>query len=154
MSGTPEILFNVQVNHAFLLRFYYKKSISSAEFFRNKSIFLLSKVSTIQFVHFYAVHQELSINVHHSSNWIKLKADNLDVERLWKILKICLLLHKHLFVFKIRITRGSHIQMMEVSPRDQGKSVLVDNDLLSIYLSRCTNIHKFQKYPKEDSTRS
>ena len=44
--------------------------------------------------------------------------------------------------------------MMEVSPRDQGKSLLVDNDLLSIYLSRCTNIHKFQKYQKEDSTRS
>ena len=52
---------------------------------------------------------------------------------MWKIEEICSLVHKNLFVFKIRILRESPIQMMEVSGRDQGKSLLVDNNLLSIY---------------------
>lgn len=39
--------------------------------------------------------------------------------------------------------------MMEVSARDQGKSLLVDNDLLSIYFSRCNNVHQFKKYHNE-----
>ena len=52
---------------------------------------------------------------------------------MWKNEKFCLLVHKHLFVFKIKIIWGSPIEMMEVSGRDQGKSLLVDNNLLSIY---------------------
>ena len=58
-------------------------------------------------------------------------------------------MHKNLFVFKIRILRESPIQMMEVSARDQGKSLLADNDLLSIYFSRCNNVHQFKKYHNE-----
>ena len=58
-------------------------------------------------------------------------------------------MHKNLFVFKTRILRGSPIQMMEVSVRDQGKSLLVDKDLLPIYFSRCNNVHQFKKYHNE-----
>ena len=39
--------------------------------------------------------------------------------------------------------------MMEVSVRDQGKSLLVDKDLLPIYFSRCNNVHQFKKYHNE-----
>ena len=66
-----------------------------------------------------------------------------------KIEEICSLVNKNLFVFKIRILLGSPIQMMEVSARDQGKSLLVDNDLLSIYFSRCNNVHQFKTYHNE-----
>ena len=38
--------------------------------------------------------------------------------------------------------------MMKVS-RDQGKSLLVDKDLLSIYFLRCNNVHQFKKYHNE-----
>ena len=65
---------------------------------------------------------------------------------MWKNEKICSLIHKHLFVFKIRILRGSPIQMMEVSARDQGKSLLVDNNLLFIYFSRYNNKHQDFKF--------
>ena len=68
---------------------------------------------------------------------------------MWKIEEICSLVNKNLFVFKIRILRGSPIQMMEVSARDQGRSLLVDNDLLFIYFSRCNNVHQFKKYHNE-----
>ena len=67
---------------------------------------------------------------------------------MWKIEEICSLVHKNLFVFKIRILRESPIQMMEVSVRDQGKSLLVDKDLLP-YFSRCNNVHQFKKYHNE-----
>ena len=69
---------------------------------------------------------------------------------MWKIEEICSLVHKNLFVFKIRILRESPIQMMEVSARDQGKSLLVDNDILSIYFSRCNNVHQIKKYQNEE----
>ena len=36
--------------------------------------------------------------------------------------------------------------MMEVSARDQGKSLLVDNNLLSIYFSRYNNKHQDFKF--------
>ena len=68
---------------------------------------------------------------------------------MWKIEEICSLVNKNLFVFKIRILLGSPIQMMKVSARDQGKSLLVDNDLLSIYFSRCNNVHQFKNYHNE-----
>ena len=68
---------------------------------------------------------------------------------MWKIEEICSLVHKNLFVFKIRILLGSPIQMMEVSARDQGKSLLVDNNLLSIYFSMCNNVHQFKNYHNE-----
>ena len=69
---------------------------------------------------------------------------------MWKNEKFCLLVHKHLFVFKIRIIRGSPIEMMEVSGRDQGKSLLVDNNLMSIYFSRYNNEHQIKKYQNEE----
>ena len=59
-------------------------------------------------------------------------------------------MEKNLFFFKIRILRESPIQMMEVSARDQGKSLLVDNDILSIYFSRCNNVHQIKKYQNEE----
>ena len=39
--------------------------------------------------------------------------------------------------------------MMEVSGRDQGKSLLVDNNLMSIYFSRYNNEHQIKKYQNE-----
>ena len=69
---------------------------------------------------------------------------------MWKNEKFCLLVHKHLFVFKIRILLGSPIEMMEVSGRDQGKSLLVDNNLMSIYFSRYNNEHQIKKYQNEE----
>ena len=67
MSGIPEILGNVQVNHAFLLRVNYENQSVVHNFF-DSNLFLLLRFQEFKFAHFYAVHQQLNTNVHHSSN--------------------------------------------------------------------------------------
>ena len=52
MSGIPEILGNVQVNHAFLLRVNYENQSVVHNFF-DSNLFLLSRVSRIQIRSFF-----------------------------------------------------------------------------------------------------
>ena len=67
MSGIPEIVSNVQVNHAFPQRINNENQSVLLNFFEI-NLFLLLRLSRIQFAHFNAVYQQLNIIVHHSLN--------------------------------------------------------------------------------------
>ena len=68
MSGTPEILFNVQVNHAFLLRFYYKVV---QNFFEINLSFYCQGFQQFNLFIFTLCMNNQNFNVHLSSNWVK-----------------------------------------------------------------------------------
>ena len=83
MSGIPEILVNVQVNHAFLLRVNYENQSVVHNFF-DSNLFLLLRVSRIQIRSFLCCASTIK---YYCAPQLKLsqKADNLEVERIWKI---------------------------------------------------------------------
>ena len=67
MSGIPEILCNVQVNRAFLLRNYYKKQSVVHNFF-DSNLFSVKGFKNSNSLIFTLLHQQLNTNVHNGSN--------------------------------------------------------------------------------------
>ena len=71
LSGIPEMLSNVQVNNAYLLRVNYENQSVVHNFFRLESIFTVKGFKNSNSLIFTLVHQQLNTNVHHCSNWVK-----------------------------------------------------------------------------------